>query len=94
MARKKKEKKVWGGLQAGTPEFKAIKDAVDSSYEVLRDLENAKASFKEIFDDVNARTGIPRRVFNSMCKWNYLGNSFEDISKNEELKKTWETLQG
>lgn len=94
MARPKKEKKQWTGLQANSPEFKIIKDGVASSYTVLQELENAKGEFKEIFDEVHAQTGIPRRVFNALCKWNYLGNAFEDFSKNEEMKATWETLNG
>ena len=92
--RQKKEKKVWGGLVAGTEDFKVIKDSVDASFQIIADIENAKAELKDAFEEVHAKTGIPRRTWNAICRWNYKGNSLEAISKNEELKETWETLQG
>ena len=95
MGRKKKDstKPTWGGMPTGATELTQIKAAVENTYDLYKEVEDAKAGIKEVFDDLNARTGIPRNVFNFLCKTNYFGTASEILSKNEQLAEAHEALQ-
>ena len=83
MARKKKQVKVvWGGLKKGTPEFDVIKNSIDASYSIIQDIEERKAELTDSFNEVNAKTGIPRRIWNKLVKFNYFGNAHEQFEKD------------
>lgn len=97
MARAKKEsnEKQWSGMPINNEaEMKEIKAAVASTYDIFQSIENSKAELKELFDDINARTGIPKRIFNFLCKANYAGNGYETIQSNNELEDAYNAFEG
>lgn len=93
MARAKKETIEWGGMPTDEATLKEILAAVESTYESYLAIENAKNDIKDIFEDINARVGIPRKVFNFLAKSNYKGNGYEQIKSNSEIEEAYEALQ-
>ena len=93
MKKIKKEKKVWSGIQEGTEEARIIYDSVQASYDVMREFEDCKAELQENFKDVEAKTGIPKRVWNFLVKANYFANENVQFEKNKELEDAWDAIQ-
>lgn len=83
---------VWSGMPTSEAELKQIKAAIESTYDSFVAIETARSDIKDIFDDINARTGIPKRVFNFLAKANYKGNAYETIQNNTELEEAFEAL--
>ena len=55
-------------------------------------IEALRATLKENFDEISAKTGIPKRVWNALVKFNYFQNEHEAFAKSEELKQAYEAL--
>lgn len=92
--RKKNENKVtWDGMPTSEAELKEIRAAIESTYEYYNAIAEAKEQLKDIFDDINARNGIPKKVFNFLAKANYKGNGYEQIQANSELEEAYEAIQ-
>ena len=92
MAKKDASAVVWNGMPTNEATLKEIKGAVVGLYEQLHTIDEMKAEIKEVFDDLHARTGIPRRVFNFLMKSEYAGSGYETIQKNSELEEAFEAL--
>lgn len=93
MAKKESQKVEWTGMPSNESSLKEIKGAVESTYDSFSTIENAKADIKDIYDDLHARYGIPKRVFNWLVKTNYNGSAYEAIQKNAELEEAYEAMQ-
>lgn len=93
MPKTKTEKKEWSGMPTSEAELKQIKAAIDATYQSYSVLETERAQLKDIFLDINTKTGIPRRVFNFLAKSNYFGNAQETISKNSQLEEAYEAVE-
>ena len=90
MPRKKTQKVVWGGLKKGTPEFNVIRESILASEDDVREIENRKEALTDNFNDVHAKTGIPRRIWNALVKFYFFGNAYEKFEKDKELKEVWD----
>ena len=89
----KNEAKVqWSGMPTNDATLKEIKGAIENTYEQYRVIAEAKDNLKDIFDDIHARTGMPRRVFNFLAKTNFKGDAYETIHKNNELEEAHDAL--
>lgn len=88
---KKKEEKKWTGMPTGK-DLEDIKVAVESTYDYLNQLNDAKEQIKDIFTEINAKTGIPRRVFNFLINNNFYANGYEVIKSNEELEDAYSAI--
>lgn len=94
MGRKKNENKIeWKGMPTSEEELKQIKAAIESTYSDYQAISVAKDSINDIFEDIHARTGIPRRVFNFLARSNYTGNGQETIYKNTALQEAYEAIE-
>ena len=92
--RNKSENKVeWKGMPSSEAELKMIKAAVESTYSEYQAIATAKDGIKDIFEDIHAKTGIPRRVFNFLSRTNYTGNAYETINKNTALQEAYEAIE-
>ena len=89
--KQKTEKKKWTGMPSGS-DLETIKTAVESTYEPMRELEDLKGQIKDIYDEVKAKTGIPKRIFNFLMKNNYFGNGLEVLSKNSEIQDAYDAV--
>ena len=85
--------KKWNGVPSDDAELKELKAAVESTYDMFDTIENAKADIKDIFEDIHARTGIPKKIFNFLAKCNYKGDGHEQIAQNDELTSVFDSLQ-
>lgn len=83
----------WTGMPNNESALKEIKGAVVSLYDQLHTIDEMKAEIKEVFDDLHARYGIPKKVFNWLVKTNYKGNGYETIQANSELEEAYEAMQ-
>ena len=93
MKKAKKEKKVWSGIQQGSEDAKLIYESVQATYDVMREFEDCKAELSENFKDIEAKTGIPKRVWNFLVKANYFANENVQFEKNKELEDAWDAIQ-
>ena len=93
MKKAQKQKKVWSGIQEGTEDARIIYDSVQASYDVMREFEDCKAELNENFKEVEAKTGIPKRVWNFLVKANYFANENVQFEKNKELEDAWDAIQ-
>ena len=82
----------WTGMPEAEGARKEIKIAIEQTHPCFAAIENERGNIKDIFDDLHAKYGIPRRVFNSLAKFSYFGNADEAFSKNEEIQNAWEAL--
>lgn len=89
----KEEKVRWTGMPSSEAELKEIKAAIEATYDPYLQMAEAKANIKDIFDDLNARTGIPKKIFNFLAKANFKGDGFEQVQVNTEINEAFETLQ-
>ena len=93
MAKKESQKVEWTGMPSNESALKEIKGAVESTYDSFSTIENAKADIKDIYDDLHARYGSPKKVFNFLCKSAFKGNGYETIQANSELEEAYEAMQ-
>lgn len=91
MKKAKSEKKKWTGMPSGT-DLETIKSGIESTYDPMREMENLKEQIKDVYDDLHAKTGIPKRIFNFLMKNNYFGNGLEVLSKNSEIQDAYEAV--
>ena len=91
MKKAKTEKKQWSGMPSGS-DLEAIKTGIEQTYEPMREMENLKEQIKDVYDDLKAKTGIPKRIFNFLMKNNYYGNGLEVLSKNSEIQDAYEAV--
>lgn len=95
MARPKKNpnKVKWTGFPISEADRKTIKTAIDQTHPIMVAIETEKGSLKDIYDEMNEKFGMPRRVFNFLVKCAYYGNQDVTFEKNEELKEAWESYE-
>ena len=94
MGRKKNENKVqWKGMPTFEEDLKKIKAAIDSTYEDYQMISQARESLNAIFEDIHAKTGIPRRIFNFLARSNYTGTGHEIIYNNTVLLEAYEAIE-
>lgn len=89
MGRKKKESVEWGGMPQGK-ELEDIKNAIQAAIPSITTIEEEKAQLNDIFEEINSKTGIPKRVFKFLLKSQYFGDAQETIKKGDDLKEAWE----
>jgi len=83
----------WYGIgEANQEQLKSIRDAITCTFEVMHKIEQAKQEYKDIFEAVHEKTGIPRRLFNFLAKDNYKGNGREEVAKNNELEEALDVM--
>lgn len=92
MKKIKKDKKIWSGIQAGSEDARLIYESVQATYDIMREYEDCKAELAENFKEIEAKTGIPKRVWNFLVKANYFANENEQFEKNKELEEAWDVL--
>ena len=92
MAKKKQEKKVWTGMPSGT-ELDELKAVIESTYDLVQQIEEANGQLKDIFTELNAKNGIPKKIFNFLVKNNYYSNGYEVIKSNEEIENAYNAMQ-
>jgi hypothetical protein len=93
MAKQKKVKVEWGGMPTSDGDLKVIKASIDGTFDIVKDIENAKDDLTDYFKELHEKFGMPRRVFNFLVRTNYKGNASEVIDKNSELEEAYDALQ-
>jgi hypothetical protein len=73
--------------------LKEIKAVVTAVQENVKVIESEKVSITEAFDELHAKYGIPRRVFNFLVRAMYYGNQEATFEKNDELREAWDKLE-
>lgn len=91
--KKKQEKIVWTGMPVGK-ELEELKAVIVSTYDLIQQIEEANGQLKDIFTELNAKTGIPKKIFNFLVKNNYFSNGYEVIKSNEEIENAYNAMQG
>ena len=84
-------KKKWSGMPSGS-DLEAIKNGIQATYDPMREMANLKEQIKDVYDDLHAKTGIPKRIFNFLMKNNYFGNGLEVLSKNSEIQDAYDAV--
>lgn len=94
MARTKKnsQKPQWTGMPSGK-ELEDLKAIIESTYDLVQQINEAKDQLKDIYTDLNAKNGIPRKIFNFLVKNNYFSNGYEVIKSNEEIENAYNAMQ-
>lgn len=93
MGNKKSETVQWSGIpQNDTEEKRVLAESILVASEAFRELEEAKAHIKEIYDDVKEKTGCPKRIWSFLVKSAYFANGMDSIQKSEEVKEAHEVL--
>lgn len=84
-------KKKWSGMPSGS-DLETIKNGIQATYDPMREMASLKEQIKDVYDDLHAKTGIPRRIFNFLMKNNYYGNGLEILSKNSEIQDAYDAV--
>ena len=93
MAKKKApQKPQWTGMPSGT-ELEELKTVIESTYDLVQQIEEAKGQLKDIYTELNAKNGIPKKIFNFLVKNNYYSNGYEVIRSNEEIEDAYNAIQ-
>lgn len=92
MGRSKKDKIVWTGMPSNEGDLKAIKTALLSTHESFRTIDNEREQLTDIFSELHAKYGIPKRVFNKLARFTYYNNANEQFSKDAEIQEAWEAI--
>lgn len=91
--RKNPEKPEWSGMPTSESILKEIKTAITQTHESFRTIDNERENITDIFQEMNAKYGMPRRVFNKLAKFSYYGNAEQQFSKDAEIQDAWEALE-
>lgn len=93
MARSKNTNKPeWTGMPNQESALKEIKSGILATHESFRVIDNEREQLTDIFQDLNAKYGIPKRIFNKLAKFSYYGNSNEEFNKNAEVQDAWDAI--
>ena len=93
MGRKKKSTNVeWHGMPTDTPALKEIFAGILATYESFKAIDNERKQLKDIFEELHAKYGMPKSVFNSLAKFSYYGNADEHFSREDEIQDAWDIL--
>ena len=93
MGRKKKSTNVeWHGMPTDAPALKEIFAGILATYESFKAIDNEREQLKDIFEELHAKYGMPKSVFNSLAKFSYYGNADEHFSREDEIQDAWDIL--
>ena len=79
----------WTGMPNSEEKIKDIKISITATHPSFSAIDNEKENIKMIFDELHAKYGIPRRVFNKLAKFSYYGNAEAQFEKDDEIKDAW-----
>lgn len=79
----------WTGMPNSEQKIKDIKISITSTHPSFSVIDNEKENIKMIFDELHAKYGMPRRVFNKLAKFSYYGNAEAQFEKDDEIKDAW-----
>lgn len=88
--RKNPNKPEWTGMPSSSAALEEIKTAIIQSHPCLSAIEAEKSNLSDIFNELNQKYGIPRRVFNALVKFSYFGNADIQFNKNAEIQEAWD----
>lgn len=96
MARHKKNdtsnKPQWTGMPSAKNELEEIRTAINSTYDIYSQMNTCKEELADIYGELKAKYGMPKKVFNFLAKNNYTGTFMEVISSNNELTEAFEAF--
>ena len=95
MARPRKNPVIpeWSGMPSSESSLKEIKTAIAQTHECFKTIDNERENLTDIFSDLHAKYGIPRRIFNKLAKFSYYGNAEQQFSKDAEIQDAWEAIE-
>lgn len=79
----------WTGMPTSVTQLKDIRNSITATHSSFSAIDNEKENLNMIFDELHAKFGMPRRVFNKLAKFSYYGNAEEQLEKDEEIKDAW-----
>lgn len=82
----------WTGMPTSLTQLKDIRNSITATHSSFSAIDNEKENLNMIFDELHAKYGMPRRVFNKLAKFSYYGNAEEQLEKDEEIKDAWITF--
>ncbi len=91
--KKSSNKPQWTGMPSGT-ELDKLKAVIESTYDLVSQMNEAKEQLKDIYTDLNAQTGIPKKIFNFLVNNNFYNNGYEVVRGNEEIENAYNAMQG
>ena len=91
--KKAPNKPHWTGMPSGE-ELDKLKAIIESTYDLVSQMNEAKEQLKDIYTDLNAQTGIPKKIFNFLVNNNFYNNGYEVVRGNEEIENAYNAMQG
>lgn len=93
MGRKKKSTNVeWYGMPTDEAALKEIFAGITATHESFKTIDNEREQLKDIFEELHAKYGMPKSVFNSLAKFSYYNNADEHFSREDEIQDAWDIL--
>ena len=93
MGRKKKTTNVeWHGMPTDAAALKEIFASMLATHESFKTIDNEREQLKDIFEELNAKYGMTKSVFNRLARFSYYGNADEHFSREDEIQDAWDIL--